>query len=80
METEVYIERSLEKEILKYIGVKEIIAVVGTRQCGKTTMANHILDNLEKKKLRIKRISFDNIKDLKIFEDDIDLFIENYVR
>lgn len=75
-----YVERELEKEILRYMKIKEILAVVGARQCGKTTMINKILDNLEKKGKKIARISFDNQKILKLFEEDIDSFIDQYVR
>ena len=38
-----YIQRDLEKEIYKFIKSKEIIAVVGPRQCGKTTMVKNIM-------------------------------------
>ena len=33
-----YIKRNLEDKIIRYLEVPEIIAVVGSRQCGKTTM------------------------------------------
>ena len=74
----VYVERILEKTLSKYISSREILGIVGTRQCGKTTMLNHFLDNLKNKK--IERISFENLKILEVFEKDIDLFIERYVR
>lgn len=76
----IYIERDLEKEILKYINSKEILAIVGTRQCGKTTLMNNMLDTLEKKGKKINRISFDNQKILQLFENDIDSFIEQHVK
>ena len=72
-----YIKRDIEEEISKYIKTKEIIAVVGTRQCGKTTLINNILNNLKK---RISRVSFDNVKYLRLFEDDLDSFIDLYVK
>jgi uncharacterized protein len=75
-----YINRELEKEIAKYISKKEIIGVVGARQSGKTTLINNILDNLSKTNKKIAKISFDNIKDLQLFENDIDSFIEIYVK
>jgi len=71
-----YIKRDLEDEIKKYLKVREILAVVGPRQCGKTTMINNILKNLKNS----NKVSFDNIKQLKIFEDDIDSFIETNVK
>jgi len=76
----VYIERDLEKEILNYIKTKEIIAVVGTRQCGKTTLVNEILNNLKKQNKKINRVSFDNQKILELFENDLDSFIQLYVK
>src|SRR3989344_1318234 len=70
-----YIKRKLEEEIKKYLKTKEIIAVIGPRQCGKTTMLLTILKNYDK----VSIASFDNIKQLKLFEDDIDSFIGLYV-
>src|SRR3989344_5519483 len=70
-----YIERDLEKKIKKYIKRKEIIAIVGSRQCGKTTLMKRIFENLKNAKF----ISFDNQKILEIFEKDIDFFIKNYI-
>ena len=72
-----YIHRELETKVKRYMKTKEIIAIVGPRQAGKTTMINHILDEIENKK--IERISFDNLKILNLFENDIDSFIELYV-
>lgn len=77
---EKYIERELEKEIQKYSSIKEIIAVIGARQCGKTTMVNSILDKLKEKRKKINRISFDNIKTLQLFENDIDSFIDQNIK
>lgn len=76
----VYIERELEKEILGYLKSKEIIAVIGARQCGKTTLVNNILDKLKTQGEKINRISFDNQKILQLFENDIDSFIELHVK
>lgn len=75
----VYIERDLEKEILEYLKSKEIIAVVGARQVGKTTLIDNILKKLEKQK-RVNRVSFDNQKTLQLFEEDIDSFVELHVK
>ena len=75
-----YIKRDIEENISKFMYKKEIIAIVGVRQCGKTTVINHILDKLEKKGKKVKRITFDNIKDLELFEQDIESFIELYVK
>ena len=75
-----YVERDLEGAISKYIDKKEIIAVVGVRQCGKSTLVNKILDGLEGKGRRVSRVTFDNLKVLHLFENDIDSFIELYVK
>ncbi len=72
-----YIERDLEKELLKYLNNKEILAVIGPRQSGKTTIIKQILSNIKNKK--IKEISFDNISDLELFITDVDSFIKKYV-
>ncbi|MDA3836394.1 MAG: ATP-binding protein [Nanoarchaeota archaeon] len=74
---EKYIQRDLEKELLKYMGSKEILAIVGPRRSGKTTIIENILKNQKKKK--INELSFDNFKTLRLFEEDIDAFIEEHV-
>lgn len=73
-----YINRHVEKEIIPLLKRKEIIAVVGARQVGKTTTLNKILDNIKNKK--INRISFDNITDKTIFEKDTDSFIDIHIK
>jgi len=72
-----YIERDLEKEIRKYLKSKEILAVVGLRRSGKTTIVESIL---ESQKGRINRISFDDVKKLRLFEEDIDAFIDEHIK
>ena len=71
-----YIERVLENKIKKYLKRKEIIAVIGARQCGKTTLMKHIFSSLKNSKF----ISFDDQKILQMFEQDIDFFIKSYVK
>jgi predicted AAA+ superfamily ATPase len=75
-----YIKRDIEQEINKYLDTKEIIAVIGARQCGKTTLINNILSNPKNKGKKISSLSFDNVKDLTLFENDIDSFIDLYVK
>lgn len=72
-----YIKRDLEKEIKKYLRSKEILAIIGPRQCGKTTIIEEILNS---QKARINKISFDNLKILRLFEEDIDAFIDEQVK
>ena len=74
-----YYKRDLENEILRYLPVKEIIAVVGVRQCGKTTLLKKIAEDLSSEH-KISFISFDDISALHLFEDDIETFIEIYVK
>jgi len=76
----VYINRELEEEINKYRDTKEIIAVVGARQVGKTTLIEKILEKLKLTGKKINKLSFDDIKVLKLFEEDIDNFIERHVK
>jgi len=71
-----YIKRDLEKEITKYFKSEEILAVIGPRRCGKTTLIEAILKS---RKGKINKISFDDFKILRLFEEDIDTFIEEYI-
>lgn len=71
-----YIKRDLEKELNKYKNSREIIAIVGTRQCGKTTLLETFFSKLKNKEI----ISFENQKLLNMFSNNIDLFIETYVK
>ena len=70
-----YIERDLEKKIQKYLKRKEIIAIAGARQCGKTTLVHHVFSKLKNKEI----ISFDDQEILNLFSNNIKLFIELYV-
>jgi len=72
-----YIKRELEEEIKKYLKSKEILAIIGPRRCGKTTIAEEILSS---QKGKINKISFDDIKTLRLFEEDIDAFIEEHIK
>lgn len=71
-----YIKRNLEKTILKYFDAPEIIAIVGARQSGKTTMINRIIKRFD----NAVSISFDDQNMLKMFEKEIDDFIKIYVK
>ncbi len=72
----VYVRRDLETELARLLKTKEIIAVVGPRQCGKTTLLQHFLSGLKK----VNALSFDDIKQRELFENDIDSFIELNVK
>lgn len=72
-----YIKRDLERKVLKYLGSREILAIMGPRQCGKTTLMNHVFEGLDGNK---KFISFEDRETLEMFVQDIDLFVEQYVK
>ena len=72
-----YIKRELQKKLVKFMAVPEILAVVGARQVGKTTLIENVLENITNKK--IKKISFDNINILNEFVYNIDSFIKLYI-
>ena len=48
-----YIPRELETAIELYRNPPEIIAIIGTRQCGKTTLMQHIMQGIKGKRVRI---------------------------
>lgn len=71
-----YIKRKLEHTILEYLETPEIIAIVGPRQAGKTTILNRIFSELKNAVF----LSFDDKKALNLFENDIDGFREIYAK
>lgn len=71
-----YIKRILEKKIRKYLNVREIIAVVGARQSGKTTLLKQIFNQLENAIF----LDFEDREKLELFETDIETFIKLYVK
>ena len=70
-----YIKRDLEEKIKKYLKRREMIAIVGARQAGKTTILKHILKDLKNAKF----VSFDDQIALRTFTEDVDLFVKEYV-
>jgi len=70
-----YIRRKLEKTIKKYLSTPEIIAVVGARQVGKTTLLEHIQKNIEKSVF----ITLEDIQIRALIDRDIESFIQLYV-
>lgn len=75
-----YITRKIESTILKFLETPEIIAVVGPRQCGKTTLLRHIFDGLQKQGKIAVFLTFEDKKILDVFTADIDEFIELYIK
>ena len=71
-----YIPRVLEKTIRDHLKSREIIGIMGPRQSGKTTLMNHIFQNLE----NAHWLDFEDRRILELFTDDIDSFIELHVK
>lgn len=71
-----YIPRKIEQSIRQFLDAPEIIAILGARQCGKTTMAEHLVAKLPKAVL----LSFEDQKTLTLFEQAPDDFISAYVK
>ena len=71
------IKRDILKRLKKDLKRKEIIALVGSRQVGKTTIMKEL-----QKEVIVQSIflTFEKLEDLKIFEEDIDFFISKYVK
>ncbi|OGC05631.1 hypothetical protein A2230_01230 [candidate division WOR-1 bacterium RIFOXYA2_FULL_36_21] len=71
-----YISRKLEDAILRNLNSREIIAIVGSRQCGKTTLIRHIFENIKEAVF----LTFEDKKILDLFVHDIDAFIVSYIK
>ena len=71
-----YINRFLEEKLKKYLNKKEILAVVGPRQSGKTTLLKHIFKDLKNAIF----LDFEDRRTLELFEYDLESFIELYIK
>lgn len=71
-----YIKRNLEGLIRKYIDTPEIIAIVGSRQVGKTTLLRYIQEGLDNSVF----LTFEDIEIRALFDRDIKSFIEIYIK
>jgi predicted AAA+ superfamily ATPase len=78
LESEHYIPRVLENQINNFLGSSEIIAIIGPRQCGKTTSLHHIAVKLGFSKTGI--IDFEDRDELNLFMHDIKAFAELHVQ
>lgn len=72
-----YIKRKLENTIYKYISPPEIIAIIGARQSGKTTLLKELYAKVKKEAVFL---SFEDKKVLNLFEENIDDFINLYTK
>lgn len=70
-----YIKRDLENTIMKYLSTPEIIAVVGARQVGKTTLLEHIRKNTKNSLF----LTFEDAEIRTLFNRDIKTFISLYI-
>ena len=71
-----YIKRFLEDEIKRYINKREIIAIIGLRQSGKTTLLRHFYESCKNAVF----LDFEDRQTLELFSEDINSFIELYVK
>lgn len=71
-----YVKRFLEMELRRYLDKKEILAVVGPRQSGKTTLLKHIFEGLKNAVF----LTFEDREVLELFNEDIKSFIDLYVK
>lgn len=73
-----YIHRSIEKELSEYIGKKkQVVAIKGPRQAGKTTLIKHIQKQLPKGKKHVF-LTFENLSNRTLFSDNIEGFKKFY--
>jgi hypothetical protein len=73
---EIYVHRELEEQINKYLDAREIIAIVGPRQCGKTTLLRNIFKRLENANF----LDFEDRETLELFDKDINGFADIHVK
>lgn len=64
-----YIPRELEKTIKPFLKRKEILAIVGARQVGKTTFLEHLFSDFKKQKKKAEFLTFERKNDLALFEN-----------
>ena len=77
----IYIQREIEEELEKWIEEREIIAIRGARQAGKTTLLMRVKEKLLKKGINEKNIIYLSFEDdlMRIaFEEDPKKFVSSY--
>ncbi len=72
-----YIKRKIEDDILGYLKRREILAIVGPRQCGKTTVLKRVFESLKTEKKIF--LNFEDQEVLSLFENNIKRFAQLYV-
>ncbi len=71
-----YIKRDLETKLRDYLNTREVLAIVGPRQCGKTTLMEHVFKGLKNARF----ISFEDREALELFSKDINAFADLYAK
>lgn len=72
------IERKIYPKLEKYLLKKEILVLIGSRRVGKTTLMKKLYDNTNSDKKKF--VLFDEEINLNLFENNLDDFIELYVK
>lgn len=72
---EKYIARTIESTVIERKNMFPVIMLTGPRQVGKSTLLNHISNELG---LKMKSVSLDNILDRTLAIEDPQLFLETY--
>lgn len=70
-----YINRSLEQVIKKYLDGPEYLAITGARQAGKTTLLRHIQERIADSTF----LTFEDFEIRALFDTDVKAFIRLYV-
>lgn len=71
-----HINRDLEDVLNKYLALPRILAIVGPRRSGKTTLLKHLHSQFQDSLY----LSFEDQKILSLFQWDIDSFSELYLK
>jgi hypothetical protein len=73
----IYIPRTLEVKLRKFLSAPEVIVIVGARQVGKTTLMNRLYEGLPGPKAFL---DFEDPELVTLFEEDIKTFTQLYVK
>lgn len=66
-----YLNRIIEKKLVKLFEYFPVVAVLGARQVGKSTLVNNLFQD------KIKTVVFDPVRDIGNARKDPDLFLQN---
>jgi predicted AAA+ superfamily ATPase len=70
-----YINRTIESHLIEIKDAFPVIMITGPRQVGKSTLLNHIANDLG---MDIKSVTLDNVQDRTLAKEDPELFLETY--